>query len=220
MHEWLGAQAASEYCHYDPATRRFHLDPAQVACLADESHPAFVAGGMAVASSMHKDEDAVPSASVGGAGIGWHEHHHDLFSEPSGSSGPAYVSQLVSIVDPGAGRRRGQARTPAAGSPTWPAATARPPWSWPGPTRTATIIGFDYHEASIEAGPPAAAEAGLADRVRFEVATGRHLPGLRTTTWSASSTPSTTWATRRGGPPHPRRPRPRRHVAPGRAPGR
>ena len=29
LREWLSAQAASEYACYDPATERFHLDPAQ-----------------------------------------------------------------------------------------------------------------------------------------------------------------------------------------------
>ena len=60
--EWLCAQAASGYCHHDPATGRFHLDEVQMACLADPRHPAFVVGGLTVASSMHKDEEAVARA--------------------------------------------------------------------------------------------------------------------------------------------------------------
>ena len=34
--EWLNAQAASGYYEYDPGSGRYHLTPAQRACLADE----------------------------------------------------------------------------------------------------------------------------------------------------------------------------------------
>jgi len=39
------------------------------------------------------------------------------------------------------------------------------------------FVGFDYHEASIERARAAAREAGLDDRVRFEVATAKQYPG-------------------------------------------
>ena len=58
------------------------------------------------------------------------------------------------------------------------------------------IVGFDYHEGSIETARKRAAEAGVADRVRFEVASRAGLPGRPTTTSCASSTRCTTWATR------------------------
>ena len=45
VREWLSAQAAAEYAHYDPSTGRFHLDAAQAACLADESLPTFLGRG-------------------------------------------------------------------------------------------------------------------------------------------------------------------------------
>jgi ubiquinone/menaquinone biosynthesis C-methylase UbiE len=39
------------------------------------------------------------------------------------------------------------------------------------------FVGFDYHPASIEAARTRAEEAGVADRVRFEVATAKNYPG-------------------------------------------
>jgi ubiquinone/menaquinone biosynthesis C-methylase UbiE len=39
------------------------------------------------------------------------------------------------------------------------------------------FVGFDYHQASIEHAREAAAEAGLTDRVSFEVATAKEYPG-------------------------------------------
>ena len=174
--EWLGAQVASEYCHWDPTTERYHLDPAQAACLADESSPAFVAGGMHVASSAHKDEQTVTERFRTGQGVGWHEHHHDLFVGTERFFRPAYVSQLVSswipaldgveaklhaggkVADVGCGH----------GASTIELARAYP---------DSEIVGFDYHEASIETARKRAVEAGVADRVRFEVAAAAEFPG-------------------------------------------
>ena len=39
------------------------------------------------------------------------------------------------------------------------------------------VVGFDYHEPSIERARVAAEEAGVADRVRFEVASAKDFPG-------------------------------------------
>ena len=174
--EWLNAQVASEYCHWDPQTERYHLDPAQIACLADESSPAFVAGGMAVASSVHKDEQTITDRFRSGAGTGWHEHHHDLFVGTERFFRPAYVNQLVSswipaldgveaklhaggkVADVGCGH----------GASTLELARAYP---------DSEITGFDYHEGSIATARERAAAAGLAGRVRFEVASADSFPG-------------------------------------------
>jgi SAM-dependent methyltransferase len=40
-----------------------------------------------------------------------------------------------------------------------------------------SFIGFDYHQESIAAARKRAADAGVADRVRFEVATAKDYPG-------------------------------------------
>lgn len=39
------------------------------------------------------------------------------------------------------------------------------------------FVGFDYHEASIAVARKAAAEAGVAERVSFEVAGAKDYPG-------------------------------------------
>ena len=40
-----------------------------------------------------------------------------------------------------------------------------------------TFFGFDYHDASVEAARKAAAAAGVADRVTFDVASAKAFPG-------------------------------------------
>ena len=41
------------------------------------------------------------------------------------------------------------------------------------------FFGFDYHDASIERAREAAAEAGVGDRITFEVASAKDYPGWR-----------------------------------------
>jgi SAM-dependent methyltransferase len=174
--EWLSAQAASGYAHYDPVSERFHLDAVQAACLADETLPTFLAGGMAVASSMHKDEERLTSAYRGGGGVGWHEHHHDLFDGTERFFRPGYVANLVGswipALDGVDARLRAGARVADVGCGHG-ASTIVMAQAYP----ASQFVGFDYHAASIDTARERAREAGVADRVRFEAAPADGFPG-------------------------------------------
>ena len=54
---------------------------------------------------------------------------------------------------------------------------AHRPSCLPRPTRRRRVVGFDGHDGSIDAARKRAADAGLADRVRFEVASATTFPG-------------------------------------------
>jgi SAM-dependent methyltransferase len=169
VREWLNAQVASEYATFDPELDRYWLTPEQAACLADPTSPTFVAGGAMVTSSNHKDTDRVAAAFLGDGGIGWDEHHHHLFEGTEKFFGPVYRANLVPrwipalegvqekleagarVVDVGCGH----------GASIRLLAEAFP---------DSEFLGVDYHEGSIEAARRAAAELGIDDRVRFEVA--------------------------------------------------
>jgi 2-polyprenyl-3-methyl-5-hydroxy-6-metoxy-1,4-benzoquinol methylase len=169
VREWLSAQAASEYCHYDSTQGTFHLDEAQATCLADESSPAFLVGGMAVASSVHKDEDTLTTRFRTGEGVGWHEHHRDLFVGTERLFRPAYASQLVTswlpALDGVVAKLEAGGRVADIGCGHG-ASTIELAKGFP----MATVTGYDYHEASIVTARERAAQAGLGERVRFEVA--------------------------------------------------
>lgn len=85
VREWLSVQAAGGYVTYED--RCFRLPPEQAFALAQEGSPAFVPGAFQLATSLVKDEEKISAAFQTGDGVGWHEHHHDLFAAPSGSSG-------------------------------------------------------------------------------------------------------------------------------------
>jgi SAM-dependent methyltransferase len=176
VQEWLDAQFVSGYCHFSAQTGRYWLSPEQAAVLADPTSPAFLIGSMTIAASTAKDEEKVCQAFKTGAGLGWHEHHHDLFHGTERLFKPGYVANLVSqwipaldgveevlhaggsIADLGCGH----------GASTILLAQAYP---------AATVTGFDYHQASIDVARKRAAEAGVADRAHFEVASAQDFPG-------------------------------------------
>ncbi|MGY6501474.1 MAG: class I SAM-dependent methyltransferase [Acidimicrobiales bacterium] len=169
VREWLNAQVASEYVQLDVETYQYWLTPEQAACLADPTSPTYVAGGAMVVSSNHKDTDRVAAAFVGDGGIGWDEHHHHLFEGTEKFFGPVYRANLVTrwipaldgvldklrsgaeVIDVGCGH----------GASVRLMAEAFP---------RSRFLGVDYHEGSIEAARRSAEQAGIADRVRFEVA--------------------------------------------------
>ncbi len=165
--EWLCAQAASEYTHYDPTTGRFHLDDAQAACLADESHPAFVIGGMGVMSSTHKDEECITERFRTGGGLAWHEHHHDLFTGTERFFRPSYAANLtttwIPALDGMEARLNEGARVADIGCGHG-ASTVQLALAFP----NSEITGFDYHPDSIAVARERAVAAGVGDRVRFE----------------------------------------------------
>jgi len=177
LQEWLNAQVASNYCGYDSATGRYSLTPAQATVLADETSPAFAAGMMALAAAVLKDEERLGRDAVRtGAGVGWHEHHGDLFSGTERLFKPGYVTNLVASWIPALDGVEEKLRAGAKvadigcghGASTIVMAQAYP---------ESTFVGTDYHAESIDIARKRAADAGVSDRVTFEVASASDFAG-------------------------------------------
>jgi SAM-dependent methyltransferase len=176
VQEWLAAQVAAGYCEYSPETGTYWLTPEQAAVLADPQSPAFLVGAMTIAVAAAKDEEKVREAFRSGRGLGWHEHHHDLFHGTERLFKPGYVNNLVTAWIPALDgvehklRRGGSIADLGCGHG---ASTILLAQEYP----NCRIAGFDYHPASIDIARKRAAEAGVADRVRFEVASAQDFPG-------------------------------------------
>ncbi|HUS62734.1 MAG TPA: methyltransferase domain-containing protein [Acidimicrobiales bacterium] len=177
LEEWGNAQVAAGYCGYEPETGRLSLDPAQAIVLADETSPAFGAGLLSLAAVLFKDEERMNRAAVRtGDGVPWHDHHDDLFHGTERLFKPGYVTNLVESWIPALDGVVEKLTTGAKvadigcghGASTIVLAQAFP---------NSAVVGFDYHEASIEVARQRAKEAGIDDRVSFEVASAADFPG-------------------------------------------
>lgn len=173
--EWLRNQAAGGYVTYDPATTEFSLTEEQAFCLADPNGPnvpaAFVAG-----LGYLRAADRLTEAFRTGAGIAWSEHHEDVFVGVDAFYRPGYVAELVPTWIPAldgvedklvAGARVADVGA-GLGSTSVLIAEAFP--------RT-TVVASDLHAESIELARKKAAEAGVLDRVSFEVASAQTFGG-------------------------------------------
>ncbi|WP_457832464.1 hypothetical protein, partial [Staphylococcus aureus] len=73
----------------------FWLSPEQSLALAQENGPAFIPGAFLLATSLIKDEEKITRAFETGDGVGWHEHHHDLFAGTERFFRPGYSAHLI-----------------------------------------------------------------------------------------------------------------------------
>ena len=94
VREWLAAQAAAGYVTYD-GDGRYSLSPEQEEAFTNEGSPAFVCGGFQVVTAAVKSDEKVTEAFRSGQGLGWHEHHHDLFAGTERFFRPGYAASLV-----------------------------------------------------------------------------------------------------------------------------
>jgi SAM-dependent methyltransferase len=178
VREWLSNQAAGGYVSYDADAQdgMFHLSPEQAFALAQEGSPAFVPGAFQVATALTKDEEKIGQAFRSGQGVGWHEHHHDLFTGTERFFRPGYSANLISswipALDGVAAKLQDGALVADVGCGHG-ASTILMAQSFP----RSSFVGFDYHQPSIEHARRAAADAGLGGRVSFEVAPAKQYPG-------------------------------------------
>jgi 2-polyprenyl-3-methyl-5-hydroxy-6-metoxy-1,4-benzoquinol methylase len=175
VREWLAGQAAGGYVSADADAERFWLTEEQQLALVNPDGIG-MAGAFLLAVACLQDEAKIAEAFRTGEGFGWHEHTSDVFVGTERFFRPGYVANLVdswlpaldgvmdkltagaTIADVGCGL----------GTSSRLMAQAFP---------ASTVHGFDYHDESIHLAQKACAEAGLADRLQFEVAAADSFPG-------------------------------------------
>jgi SAM-dependent methyltransferase len=174
--EWCRAQAAGGYAEYDPATGAFSLTEEQAFALADPDGPLYVPGAFVLALGSLRAESQIVDAFRTGCGMGWHEHHEDV---PLGCEmffRPGYAANLVPswipALDGVAGKLEAGARVADVGCGLG-ASSVLLAQAYP----NSHVAGSDYHGASIELARKRAADAGVASRTTFEVATAQDFSG-------------------------------------------
>jgi hypothetical protein len=192
--EWLNAQAAGGFVDYDPTSAGYTLPAEHAVALADESSPAFLPGFFQLAHGAVNDTADIIEAARTGGGRGWHEHNTDVHLGCERFFRPNYDAHLVAEWLPaldGVTAKLTAGATVADVGCGHGASTILMAQAYP----RSRFVGSDYHRESIDIARTRAADAGVADRVRFEVAEASTYTAA-TMTWSRCSTPSTTWATR------------------------
>lgn len=169
VEEWLRGQAAGGYVEHDAATGTFSMTPEKAFALTDPAGPVFLPGAYELALGALKALPEIEHAFRTGAGYGWHQHDEDVFTGCERFFRPGYLMHLLGEWIPaldgvGAKLERG-ARVADLGCGHG-ASTVLMAGAFP----ASTFVGSDYHAGSIEAARTRAEEAGVADRVRFEVA--------------------------------------------------
>ena len=169
VREWLNAQAAGGFVSYDADSGLYSLPPEQAVALTDADSPAYLPGFFQIALGSVIDSPSIVEKARSGDGFGWHEHVHDVHEGCERFFRPGYNAHLIGewlpaldgvvaklergalVADVGCGH----------GASTILMAQAFP---------NSTFVGSDYHDGSIDTARQRAQEAGLADRVSFQVA--------------------------------------------------
>ncbi|MBM2614408.1 methyltransferase domain-containing protein [Actinoplanes sp. LDG1-06] len=175
VREWLCAQAAGGYVTYEQ-DGKFSLPAEHAIALTDESSPACVIGGFELMLAAVRSTDRMLMAFRTGEGVGWHEHHRDLFEGCERFFRPGYHAHLVEEWLPAMSgvveTLRAGARVADVGCGLG-ASTVLMASAFPG----STFVGLDYHPGSITAARERAAEAGVGNRTRFETGRATELTG-------------------------------------------
>jgi len=169
VREWLNNQAAGGYVEYDPASGRYSLPPEQANALTDESSPAYLPGFFQIALGSVTDSPRIMEAARSGEGVGWHDHVHDVHEGCERFFRPGYNANLVASWLPALDgvveklERGGKVADVGCGHG---ASTILLAQAFP----NSTFVGSDYYQESIDIATARAQEAGVADRVTFELA--------------------------------------------------
>jgi SAM-dependent methyltransferase len=176
VREWLNANAAGQLVQFDAGSGKFFLTPEQALVLALDDTPVHLPGFYHLLASLMKDEEKLTKIYKTGKGMGWHEHEKGLFEGTERFFRPTYLANLVSSWIPALEgveeKLKAGARVADIGCGHG-ASTLLMAKSYP----KSKFFGFDYHKPSVEKARKKAKEAGVADRVTFEVAPAKDFPG-------------------------------------------
>lgn len=169
VREWAMAQACNGYLTLDATSDAFSLSTEAAMVFAVKDSPVYLAGAFDLVAAMIEAEPKVEAAFRTGEGVGWGESGGCLFCAVGAFFRPGYVNNIVQswipALDGVEAKLKNGGRVAdigcGVGFSTLLMARAFP---------KADFIGYDFHEPSIADAKKHAAEHGLADRVRFEVA--------------------------------------------------
>lgn len=100
VREWLNNQTAGGYVLYNPEKETFELPLEHAMVLVQQDSPVFMAANYYVVDSIWQDREKLTHAFRSGEGIGWHEHHHNLFHGVEAMFKSGYQANLTNVWIP------------------------------------------------------------------------------------------------------------------------
>ncbi|MEP6708049.1 MAG: class I SAM-dependent methyltransferase [Pyrinomonadaceae bacterium] len=177
IREWLINQAAGGYVDYDSEKGRYSLSPEQAVALTDEGSPFFVGGGFYVIKAMTGAVSRIEKYFQEGGGMLWGDHDPDLFVGTERFFRPGYAAHLIASWIPslnGIEEKLNAGGKVADIGCGHGAATVIMAQAYP----NSRFWAFDNHEPSIAKARERAKDAGVSDRVTFEVANAGNFPAV------------------------------------------
>ena len=174
--EWLRGQAAGGYVGYDAVTDTYSMTEEQAFVLTNPDGAVYAPGAFVLALGALRAEPRITEAFRHGTGVGWDEQDPDVFIGCEQFFRPGYIANLVPswipALDGVAGKLESGATVADIGCGLG-ASTILLAQEYP----NSRFNGSDYHQGSIELARKRAGDAGVADRVSFEVASAPSFSG-------------------------------------------
>jgi ubiquinone/menaquinone biosynthesis C-methylase UbiE len=174
--EWLRGQAAGGYVKYDPADDTYSMTEEQAFALTNPDGGIYAPGAFVLALGTLQAVPRITEAFRTGVGLGWHEHDENVFIGCELFFRPGYIANLlpswIPALDGVQDKLRAGAEVADIGCGLG-ASTILLAQEYP----NSRFTGSDYHDRSIELARKRASDAGVADRVNFEVATAASFSG-------------------------------------------
>jgi SAM-dependent methyltransferase len=175
LREWLGAMTTAEYLEHDDGDDTYLLPPEHALPLADEEFPFFAGGFIQMVVPTVTVAPKVAEAFRNGGGVTQDEYLPDMYEAIERGTAPSYKHQLVQTWIPAmpdvqrALEDGGSACDVGCGGGQAAITIAK---AFP----RARVVGYDIHADSIERARRKAREAGVEDRLTFEVGGEESLP--------------------------------------------
>src|SRR3954453_6262997 len=174
--QWLRGQAAGGYVTYDPQGEVFSLTEEQAFVLANPDGAVYAPGAFVLALGSLQAVDRITESFRTGAGVGWHEHDDEVFVGCEQFFRPGYLANLVPAwlpaLDGVVAKLQAAAKVADVGCGLG-ASTILLAKEFP----QSQFVGADYHQGSIELARKRAPEAGVPERIDFEVASAQDFAG-------------------------------------------
>ena len=174
VREWCLAQCANGYVTYDPAGDSFSLSPEQAMVFTVADSPVYLRGAFELAAAMIEAEAKVEHCFRHGTGVRWGDSAGCLFCATGMFFRPGYVNNIVQswipALDGVEAKLNSGAKVADVGCGVG-FSTLLMAQAYPG----SHFTGYDFHEPSIIEARSHAAEHGLGDRVKFEVASAKDI---------------------------------------------